>query len=97
MRIAPGVRTLVDFRRLNLMEGDFGLREPIDVIYCRNVIIYFDKATQEGLVNRFSRHLAPGGYLFLGHSETLCGMDVPLVQLAPTVYRKPDGINPADG
>ena len=97
VRVAPGVRSLVDFRRLNLMDGDFGLRESMDLIFCRNVIIYFDKPTQEGLVNRFTRHLAPGGYLFLGHSETLCGMDVPLVQMAPTVYRKPDGIDPADG
>ncbi len=97
VRVAPSVRSLVDFRRLNLMDGDFGLREPADVIFCRNVIIYFDKATQEGLVNRFTRQLAPGGYLFLGHSETLCGMNVPLVQTAPTVYRKPDGPDPADG
>ncbi len=97
VRVVPALRSLVDFRRLNLMDDDFGIREPMDVIFCRNVIIYFDKATQEGLVNRFARHLAPGGYLFLGHSETLCGMDAPLVQMAPTVYRRPDWAEPARG
>ncbi len=97
VRVAPVLRSQVDFRRLNLMDEDFRIREALDVIFCRNVIIYFDKATQEALVNRFARRLAPGGYLFLGHSETLCGMDVPLVQMAPTVYRKPDGIDPVGG
>ena len=70
------------------MEGDFGFREPIDVIFCRNVIIYFDKVTQERLLNSFCRYLAPRGYLFMGHSETLLGMDVPLTPVAPTVYRR---------
>ncbi len=90
VRVAPFLRSLVEFRRLNLMDESFGIREPVDVIFCRNVIIYFDKATQEALVHRFTRSLSPGGYLFLGHSETLCGMDIPLVQMAPTIYRKPD-------
>jgi chemotaxis protein methyltransferase CheR len=52
------------------------------------VIIYFDKPTQERLLNRFRRQLVPGGFLFLGHSETLNGLDVPLVPVASTVYRK---------
>ena len=91
VRITPELRAHVKFRRLNFMDGDFGLREPVDIIFCRNVIIYFDKPTQENLLHRFHRHLAPGGYIFLGHSETLFGMDVPLVQAAPTIYRKPRG------
>ncbi len=88
VRIAPGLRALVKFRQLNFMDADFGIAEPMDVIFCRNVIIYFDKKTQEKLLLRFCRHLAPGGYVFLGHSETIFGMDLPLVQMAPTVYRK---------
>lgn len=88
VRIAPELRAKVKFRRLNFLEGDFGMREPMDIIFCRNVIIYFDRATQERLLNRFYRHLAPGGYVFLGHSETLNGLDVPLRQAAPTIYRK---------
>ena len=88
VRIVPQLRSHVRFRRLNFMDGDFGFREPIDVIFCRNVIIYFDKPTQEKLLNRFCRHLAPGGYVFMGHSEALIDMNVPLVPVAPTVYRK---------
>ena len=87
-RIAPATRSLVEFQRLNLMDSDFGLAHPMDIIFCRNVVIYFDKQTQEQLVRRFTRNLRPHGYLFMGHSETLHGFDVPLVQVAPTVYRR---------
>lgn len=87
-RIAPELRTHVAFRRLNFMDDNFGFREAMDVIFCRNVIIYFDKATQERLLAKFCKHLSPFGYLFLGHSETLLGMDLPLRQVAPTVYRR---------
>ena len=88
VRIIPELRERVKFRRLNFMDGDFGMREPVDVIFCRNVIIYFDRKTQESLIKRFCKHLRPGGYLFMGHSETLNSMDLPLFQVAPTVYRK---------
>jgi chemotaxis protein methyltransferase CheR len=87
-RVMPGLRKHVQFRRLNFMDGDFGFREEVDVIFCRNVIIYFDKPTQERLLNKFCNCLTPDGYIFMGHSETLLGMDVPLVQVAPTVYRR---------
>jgi chemotaxis protein methyltransferase CheR len=89
VRIVPELRNVVKFRRLNFLEGNFGMREPMDIIFCRNVIIYFDRATQEKLMNRFCQQLSPGGYIFIGHSETLHGLDVPLAQVAPTVYRKP--------
>ncbi len=88
-RIVPELRKTVWFRRLNFMEDDFGMKEMIDIIFCRNVIIYFDRPTQARLLDKFCRQLVPGGYLFLGHSETLHGMDVPLVQVLPTIYRKP--------
>ncbi len=87
-RVVPELRERVRFRRLNFMDGDFGFREPMDVIFCRNVIIYFDKPTQERLLNKFCGHLSPKGYIFMGHSETLLGMNVPLTQVAPTVYRR---------
>ena len=89
VRITPELRETVKFRRLNFLEDNFGMREPMDIIFCRNVIIYFDRPTQEKLLNRFYDHLCPGGYMFLGHSETLHGLNVPLVQVSPTVYRKP--------
>ncbi|HDH05493.1 MAG TPA: chemotaxis protein CheR [Nitrospirae bacterium] len=88
VRIAPDLRSNVRFRRLNFLEGDFGMREHMDIIFCRNVIIYFDRPTQEKLLSRFCSHLGPGGYIFMGHSETLHGMNLPLLQVAPTIYRK---------
>lgn len=87
-RIVPALREQIRFRRLNFMDSDFGFREPMDIIFCRNVIIYFDKPTQEKLLNKFCRYLSHGGYLFMGHSETLFGMNVPLTQVAPTIYRR---------
>jgi len=89
VRIVPELRALVRFRRVNFMDADFGIREPVDIIFCRNVIIYFDGSTQERLIKRFYQHLTPGGYLVIGHSEILTGMNVPLMRAAQTVYRKP--------
>ena len=88
-RIVPELRRAVRFGRLNFMDEKFALPEMVDVIFCRNVIIYFDKETQEKLMHKFSRCLHPGGYLFLGHSESLHGYQTPFVQVAPTIYRKP--------
>ena len=88
VRIVPELRNQVTFGRLNFMDEDFGLREQLDIIFCRNVIIYFDKETQERLMNKFCRYLVPGGYLFLGHSESQHGYNLPLVQVSPTVYQR---------
>jgi chemotaxis protein methyltransferase CheR len=88
VRIVPELRSRVAFMRLNFMDRDYGLAQTSDIIFCRNVIIYFDKKTQERLLNRFCQFLSPYGYIFMGHSETILGMDVSLVQVAPTVYRK---------
>ncbi|MGA9527800.1 MAG: protein-glutamate O-methyltransferase CheR [Terriglobales bacterium] len=87
VRVIPELRSMVEFRQLNLME-DFALAEPADAIFCRNVVIYFDRPTQERLFCRFSRQLAKGGFLFVGHSESLHQMNVPLVPVAPALYRK---------
>jgi chemotaxis protein methyltransferase CheR len=88
VRIVPELRNAVQFRRLNLMEESFSFSEPLDVIFCRNVIIYFDRATQERLISRFCRVLRPDGHLFLGHSESVHGFDLPLRRITSTVYRK---------
>ncbi len=88
VRIAPRLRNLVRFGRLNFLEEQYGIDEPMAIVFCRNVLIYFDRPTQEKLVKRLSQHLMPGGYLFVGHSESLHGMDLPLVQTATTIYRK---------
>ncbi|MFW5722484.1 MAG: CheR family methyltransferase, partial [Desulfohalobiaceae bacterium] len=75
------------FRRLNFMDH-FDLGERLDVIFCRNVLIYFDRTTQEKLIRKFCTHLGKGGHLFIGHSESLAGMSLPLKQMAPAIYRK---------
>jgi chemotaxis protein methyltransferase CheR len=88
VRIVPELRSLVRFRRLNFMDADYGLRESFDIIFCRNVLIYFDRQTQERLLTRFAGFLESGSFLFLGHSETLLGLSLPLQQMAPSAYRK---------
>jgi chemotaxis protein methyltransferase CheR len=80
-------REAIEFRRLNLME-DISHLGPFPVIFCRNVMIYFDRATQQDLVNRLAARLEPGGYLFIGHAESLGGIDQPLEYVQPAVYRK---------
>lgn len=88
VRIAPELRAKVHFGRLNFMAADFGLPRIMDVIFCRNVMIYFDRRTREQVVNRMCRYLRTGGYLFVGHSETLSRLSVPLIQVSPAIYRK---------
>ena len=70
------------------MDADFGLAEQPEIIFCRNVIIYFDRQTQMRLLERLTGHLATGGYFFAGHSESPQGMDLPLVPAGLSVYRK---------
>jgi len=89
VRIVPELRSRVRFRRLNLMASDFGFREPIDIIFCRNVLIYFDLLTQKNLIQHFYETLRPGGFFFQGHSESLSGLDSGFINLAPTIYRRP--------
>lgn len=90
MRVVPELRQLVEFRRLNFMDADFGLTEKADMIFCRNVLIYFDRPTQEKILQKLTRYLVPGGYLFVGHAETLHEMDIPVAPVAPALYRKTD-------
>lgn len=87
VRVAPELRKKVDFRRLNFMEP-FPFKDQKDIIFCRNVVIYFDRATQDQLFKKFCSRLNKGGYLFIGHSESISGMDLPVRQIAPTVYQK---------
>jgi chemotaxis protein methyltransferase CheR len=87
-QVVDATRALVRFARLNLM-GDWPMRGPFDVIFCRNVMIYFDRPTQQRLVERFAALLAPGGYLFVGHSESLTALDHDLKYVQPAVYRRP--------
>ncbi|WP_319541107.1 protein-glutamate O-methyltransferase [uncultured Pseudodesulfovibrio sp.] len=81
------LRNKVSFQRLNFME-DFKLPHQQDIIFCRNVVIYFDRATQATLFSKFCNNLKTGGYLFIGHSESLSGLTLPIRQVAPTVFQR---------
>ena len=88
-RINDEVRSLVSISHLNLFDTDrIALLGKMDVIFCRNVIIYFERPVQQTLIRKLCGKLVEGGYLFLGHSETLHGMTLPLKQVAPMLYRK---------
>ena len=88
VRVVPELRATVRFHHLNFMDLDYGIPERMDVIFFRNVMIYFDKPTQEAVVNRLCRYLKPGGFFFTGHSESLAGLDVPVELIAPAAYRR---------
>ncbi|UAB77857.1 protein-glutamate O-methyltransferase CheR [Erythrobacter sp. SCSIO 43205] len=88
VRIVPKLRQKVSFGRLNLMDSHYPIGEPVDVIFCRNVLIYFEKETQSAVVKRLCKQLAPGGFLFLGHSETINASDFALTTVGGTVFRK---------
>jgi chemotaxis protein methyltransferase CheR len=88
VRVVPELRKLVEFRRLNFKEADFDMAEKADAIFCRNVIIYFDRPTQEHILQKLCRHLVSDGYVFMGHAEALHDMDIPLEPVAPATYRK---------
>ncbi len=92
VRVGRELRQRVTFRQFNLLESHFDSVGPMEIIFCRNVFIYFEKDVQAAILRRFERALVPGGYLFLGHSETIHGRSSALVPATPTVYRKdPEG------
>lgn len=88
VRLKQDIRSHVNFMRLNFMDEDYGFRDTLQIIFCRNVLIYFDKQNQEKVIRQFLRYLEPGGYLFLGHSETIFGMTLPFKTVAPTVFQR---------
>lgn len=87
-RIVPELRRKVAFARLNLMDEQYRVGEPMDVIFCRNVLIYFERETQVRVIKRLCDNLLPGGHLILGHSESIHGLDLPLATVSNTVFRK---------
>ncbi len=88
LTLAPEIREMITFCKFNLMTPTFPFRNGFNVVFCRNVMIYFDRPTQEGLVGRISRHLHSGGYLMIGHSESLNGVKHTLEYVEPTIYKK---------
>ncbi len=89
-RVTADLRKKVSFYQLNLMADGYAVKDIFDVIFFRNVMIYFDRSTQKAVINKLCRHLKPGGHLFAGHSESLAGLDVPLKPMKASIYRKPE-------
>ncbi|MCB1046122.1 MAG: methyltransferase domain-containing protein [Calditrichaeota bacterium] len=87
-RVRDELRRLALFRRLNLVRTPYPMKGPLDVIFCRNVMIYFDNPTRKRLMENMEQLLRPGGYLFVGHSESLAGSLSSLQRVAPSVYRR---------
>ncbi len=88
-RVNPEAKNIITFKRLNLAAPPFPMKGPFDAIFCRNVMIYFDTSVRKGLLDEISRLLKPGGYLFVGHAESLTGMMTSLKSVRPSVYVKP--------
>ena len=89
--VKPVVKGMVTFARLNLSTPPFAMHGPMDVIFCRNVMIYFDNQVKRKLLDAFAGLLRPGGYLMVGHAESLAGMNEPFKMVKPSVYRKRGG------
>ena len=89
VRIAPDLRRLVQFQHLNLMDTSYPIDHDVDVIFLRNVLIYFEKDDQQAVIERLLLHLRRGGYLILGHAESMVGTSLAMKQFAPAVFQKP--------
>jgi len=87
VRIVPDLRRKIQFKRLNFIDNNYDA--PVqDVVMCRNVLIYFDRITQEKVIQKLCSKLRVGGYFFLGHSESIMNLDVPLKQIKPTIFQR---------
>ena len=88
VRVTKELRDKIRCQRLNFMDDLYNISEIFDVIFCRNVLIYFDRETQEQVITRLCQKLKTGGYLFIGHSESILGMNLPLTQIKPTIFKR---------
>lgn len=88
VRIKPELRNKTSFSYLNFMDPVYKFTTPFDIIFCRNALIYFEKHTQENVIRKLIQNLVPGGFLFLGHSESIVDFKLPLEQVAAAVYQK---------
>ena len=84
----PALRAKIGFARMNLMDDRYRVGDGMDIIFCRNVLIYFDKETQSAVLKRLCDCLVPGGHIFIGHSESIAGFSLPINQVANTVFKK---------
>lgn len=82
------LRAKVRFERLNFMDNTYSIYDSFDIVFCRNVLIYFDRETQEKVISKICTKINTGGYFFLGHSESIMNMALPLRQIKPTIFQK---------
>jgi chemotaxis protein methyltransferase CheR len=90
VRVNSDIRNTVNFRQFNLLSSDYSIFGSFDIIFCRNVLIYFERAIQYRIIYNLCTQLNPGGYLFLGHSETTMGFTLPLKTIRPSIFNKLD-------
>ena len=90
VRIVPELRHHTCYQHMNFMDKQYHVGEKFHLIFCRNMLIYFDQETQQQVVNRLARHLHPGGLFLTGHAESLGRIDTPFVSLEPTIYQLPE-------
>ncbi|MFZ5941668.1 MAG: CheR family methyltransferase [Bacteroidota bacterium] len=88
VRVAPEIRSRVSFQRLNFMDAQYPVDNNFDIVFCRNVLIYFDRDTQQDVITKLASRLKNDGFFFLGHSESITNMNVPLRQVKPTIFRR---------
>ena len=87
-QIKKSIRDMILFRRLNLNNDVYPFKNQFDIIYCRNVMIYFDNDSKERIINRFYKYIKPSGYLVIGCSESINNLKHPFKQVAGSIYRK---------
>lgn len=95
MRAHPRLKSMIEFRRINLNDRNYAIRDSFDLIFCRNVLIYFNRESKTDVINRLTQHLSPTGLLFLGHAESLTGTSHTLEHAGPTAYRRSQRQQPA--
>jgi len=88
MRAHPSLQSMIEFRRINLNDDDYGINGKFDLLFCRNVLIYFNRESKERVIHRLVRHLSGSGLLFLGHSESLASSSFGMEHAGQTVYRR---------
>ena len=88
IRFVPSIRKKLRFARLNFMNQDYGIKTMFDVIFFRNVMIYFDNETKEKVINKLCQNLRPNGFLFVGHTESIINLNVPVEQVSTAVFQK---------
>ncbi len=95
VQVRPELQELITFRRINFIESQWPISTYFDIIFCRNVMIYFDEVTQDRLLTRFADQLVPRGHLFIGHSESILRLDQVYTSLGTTIYRLNSGVGAA--